>query len=150
MEDTIVDYFIQVMKLAQFLQAGCSVKILLADVHGFLDNLKAPIGLVELRAKYYKRSVTALLNAVNVPTDKLEFVYGSSYQMSPVGLTLFARIILIMGGSDLLGLEICYGFLSSRVSCYDSWYVGSPAVAVVALVDDCRCQKGRCGSGEAG
>lgn len=72
------------MKIAQFLQAGCNVKILLADVHGFLDNLKAPIELVEHRAKYYKYCITALLRAVNVPIDKLEFVFGSSYQMSPV------------------------------------------------------------------
>lgn len=72
------------MKLAQFLQAGCNVKILLADVHGFLDNLKAPIELVEYRAKFYRHCIMALLRAVNVPVDKLEFVLGSSYQMSPV------------------------------------------------------------------
>ena len=76
------------MKIAQFLQAGCNVKILLADVHGFLDNLKAPIELVEYRAKYYRYCITALLRAVNVPIDKLEFVLGSSYQMSPVCLAL--------------------------------------------------------------
>lgn len=74
------------MKIAQFLQAGCNVKVLLADVHGFLDNLKAPIELVEYRAQYYRHSITALLRAVNVPIDKLEFVLGSSYQMSPVSL----------------------------------------------------------------
>jgi len=74
------------MKIAQFLQAGCNVKILLADVHAFLDNLKAPIELVEYRAKYYRYCITALLRAVNVPIEKLEFVLGSSYQMSAVGL----------------------------------------------------------------
>jgi tyrosyl-tRNA synthetase len=72
------------IKIAQFLQAGCHVKILLADVHGFLDNLKAPIELVESRAKYYKHCITALLKAVNVPIEKLEFVLGSTYQLSSV------------------------------------------------------------------
>ncbi|EYE98835.1 tyrosine--tRNA ligase TYS1 [Aspergillus ruber CBS 135680] len=75
-------YFVPIMKIAQFLQAGCNVKILLADVHAFLDNLKAPIELVEYRAKYYRYCITALMRAVNVPIEKLEFVLGSSYQMS--------------------------------------------------------------------
>ncbi|KAL2355110.1 tyrosyl-tRNA synthetase [Cryomyces antarcticus] len=75
-------YFVPMLKLAHFLQAGCKVKILLADIHGFLDNLKAPIELVKFRAEYYKYVITALLKAVNVPIDKLEFVLGSSYQLS--------------------------------------------------------------------
>ena len=47
-------YFVPMLKIAEFLAAGCEVKILLADVHGFLDNLKAPIELVEERVKYYR------------------------------------------------------------------------------------------------
>lgn len=70
------------VKIAHFLRAGCSVKILLADIHGFLDNLKAPIELVNFRAEYYKYVINSLLKAVNVPIDKLEFVLGSSYQLS--------------------------------------------------------------------
>ena len=76
-------YFVPMLKIAHFLRAGCSVKILLADIHGFLDNLKAPIELVNFRAEYYKHAITALLKAVNVSIDKLEFVLGSSYQLSP-------------------------------------------------------------------
>lgn len=71
------------IKIAQFLRAGCQVKILLADIHGFLDNLKAPIELVKFRAEYYKFAITALLKAVGVSLDKLEFVLGSSYQLTP-------------------------------------------------------------------
>jgi tyrosyl-tRNA synthetase len=70
------------IKIAQFLRAGCQVKVLLADIHGFLDNLKAPIELVNFRAEYYKYVITALLKAVGVNLDKLEFVLGSSYQLS--------------------------------------------------------------------
>lgn len=69
-------------KIAQYLRAGCAVKILLADVHGFLDNLKAPIELVKFRAEYYKFVISALLRSVNVPIEKLQFVLGSSYQLS--------------------------------------------------------------------
>lgn len=76
-------YFVPSIKIAQYLAAGCDVTILLADIHGFLDNLKAPIELVEYRAKYYRFLVTAILEAVGVPTEKLRFVLGSSYQKSP-------------------------------------------------------------------
>ncbi|KAI9890574.1 MAG: hypothetical protein M1814_003772 [Vezdaea aestivalis] len=75
-------YFVPILKIAQLLQAGCTVKILLADIHGFLDNLKAPLDLVNFRATYYKFVITALLEAINVPISGLEFVLGSSYQLS--------------------------------------------------------------------
>lgn len=70
------------VKVASFLRAGCRVKILLADIHGFLDNLKAPIELIKHRADYYKHLITALMSCLGVPIDKLEFVLGSSYQLS--------------------------------------------------------------------
>lgn len=71
------------MKIAQLLAADCDVVVLLADIHGFLDNLKAPLELVESRAKYYKKIITAILESVGVRTEKLEFILGSSYQKSP-------------------------------------------------------------------
>ncbi|KAG6002227.1 hypothetical protein E4U21_003318 [Claviceps maximensis] len=73
-------YFVPAIKIAQFLAAGCDVTILLADVHGFLDNLKAPIELVEQRVHFYRYIITAVLEAVGVSTEKLRFVQGSSYQ----------------------------------------------------------------------
>ncbi|KAI5851300.1 tRNA synthetases class I-domain-containing protein [Morchella snyderi] len=76
-------YFVPMVKLAHFLQAGCEVKVLLADIHAFLDNLKAPLDLVAHRAKYYEYIIKALLTAIGVPIDKLVFVLGSSYQVTP-------------------------------------------------------------------
>lgn len=57
--------------------------ILLADIHGFLDNLKAPLELVMYRAEFYRHVLTAMLQAIGVPTEKLRVVLGSSYQKSP-------------------------------------------------------------------
>lgn len=57
--------------------------ILLADIHGFLDNLKAPLELVMHRAEFYRHIITAMLQAVGVSTEKLRVVLGSSYQKSP-------------------------------------------------------------------
>ncbi|KAJ5744973.1 hypothetical protein N7533_009843 [Penicillium manginii] len=76
-------YLVPAIKIAQLLAADCQVVVLLADIHAFLDNLKAPIELVNARAEYYRKVITALLQAVGVKTDKLEFVLGSSYQKSP-------------------------------------------------------------------
>lgn len=75
-------YFVPMLKIAQFLAAGCNVKILLADVHGFLDNLKAPIELVAERVKYYRFAITEALKASGVDISRLEFVTGSDYQTS--------------------------------------------------------------------
>ena len=93
-------YFVPGLKIAQFLQAGCKVKILLADVHGFLDNLKAPKELVAFRAEYYKHTIIALLQAVNVPIDKLEFVLGSSYQYSPAYFEALLTLSTQTSGHD--------------------------------------------------
>lgn len=71
------------IKIAQLLAAGCEMTILLADIHAFLDNLKAPIEMVEQRAEYYRFMITAILEAVGISTDKLKFVLGSSYQKTP-------------------------------------------------------------------
>ncbi|KAF2028738.1 Nucleotidylyl transferase [Setomelanomma holmii] len=93
-------YFVPILKIAQFLSAGCHVKVLLADIHGFLDNLKAPIELVKYRAEYYRYTITALLKAVKVPIDKLEFVLGSSYELSSEYMMDVLRLASITSERD--------------------------------------------------
>lgn len=75
-------YFVAMTKLAHFLKAGCEVTVLLADLHAFLDNMKASLEVVNYRAKYYELSVKAILRSINVPIEKLKFVVGSSYQLT--------------------------------------------------------------------
>jgi tyrosyl-tRNA synthetase len=62
---------------------GSRLRPLLADIHGFLDNLKAPIELVEYRVKFYRLAISSMLESVGVPTERLQFVLGSSFQKSP-------------------------------------------------------------------
>ena len=50
--------------------------------HGFLDNLKAPIELITYRAHYYRFVVIALLRAIGVPIENLEFSLGSEHQLT--------------------------------------------------------------------
>lgn len=77
-----IGYFVALAKIADFLRAGVQVKILLADIHAFLDNLKAPIELVRHRVGYYKHVLLAVFTAIGVPTDRLIFVVGSEYQLT--------------------------------------------------------------------
>ncbi|TAQ91198.1 hypothetical protein B7494_g489 [Chlorociboria aeruginascens] len=76
-------YFVPMIKIAQLLSAGCAITCLFADIHGFLDNLKAPLDLVQQRAEYYRFTIKAMLESIGVPTERLHFVLGSSYQKSP-------------------------------------------------------------------
>jgi tyrosyl-tRNA synthetase len=55
----------------------------LADIHAFLDNMKAPLEQVNHRVDYYRFVVQALLRSIDVPIDKLEFIVGSSFQLKP-------------------------------------------------------------------
>uniref|UniRef100_A0A671M310 Tyrosine--tRNA ligase n=1 Tax=Sinocyclocheilus anshuiensis TaxID=1608454 RepID=A0A671M310_9TELE len=77
-----VAYFVPMSKIADFLKAGCEVTILFADLHAYLDNMKAPWELLELRVQYYEQIIKAMLESIGVPLDKLRFVKGTDYQLS--------------------------------------------------------------------
>ncbi|PVU89630.1 hypothetical protein BB561_005255 [Smittium simulii] len=78
-----IGYFVPLVKIADLLRANCHVKILLADIHAFLDNMKAPMDLVKHRVVYYEKLIKAVFNSIGVPINKLEFVVGSDYQLTP-------------------------------------------------------------------
>uniref|UniRef100_A0A1B0GMG9 Tyrosine--tRNA ligase n=2 Tax=Phlebotomus papatasi TaxID=29031 RepID=A0A1B0GMG9_PHLPP len=77
-----VAYFVPMSKIADFLKAGCEVTVLFADLHAYLDNMKAPWALLELRVKYYEAAIKAMLQSIGVPLEKLRFVKGTDYQLS--------------------------------------------------------------------
>src|SRR3989344_5944179 len=74
-----IAYFLWCMKCADFLKVGFKVKILLADLHGALDN--TPWDVLEKRYKYYRELIPLIFKAIGVNTEKLEFVKGSEFQM---------------------------------------------------------------------
>ncbi|GBP81096.1 Tyrosine--tRNA ligase, cytoplasmic [Eumeta japonica] len=77
-----VAYFVPMSKIADFLNAGCQVTILFADLHAYLDNMKAPWELLALRTQYYENAIKAILTSLGVPLEKLLFVKGTDYQLS--------------------------------------------------------------------
>ena len=74
-----VGYFVWVLKLADFLKSGCKVKLLLADMHGALDN--TPWDLLEKRYDYYHIVIPAMFKAVGADIKNFEIVKGSSFQL---------------------------------------------------------------------
>ncbi|KAG8983660.1 hypothetical protein FRB94_005363 [Tulasnella sp. JGI-2019a] len=78
-----IGYFVALTKIADFLHGGVEMSILLADLHAFLDNLKAPLSLVAHRVQYYKFLLLAIFKkTLHVPTSQIKFVVGTSYQLT--------------------------------------------------------------------
>merc|ERR1712240_538754 len=77
-----IAYFVPMSKIADFLNAGCEVSILFADLHAYLDNMKAPWSLLQLRTEYYEHAIKAMLECLGVALEKLRFVRGTDYQLS--------------------------------------------------------------------
>lgn len=74
-----VAYFFPMLKIADFLKAGCKVKILIADIHAALDT--TPWEVLNKRYLYYGRAILDILKVIGVDSKKLEFVKGSDYQL---------------------------------------------------------------------
>jgi len=74
-----IGYFAWVQKLADFLKAGFHVKVLLADIHGALDN--TPWELLEKRYQYYEIVIPAMIESVGGNLENFEIVKGSSFEL---------------------------------------------------------------------
>lgn len=75
-----VAYFLWVLKLADFLKAGFKVKLLLADLHGALDN--TPWELLEKRYDYYSTVIPAMFKSIGADVKNFEIVKGSDFQLN--------------------------------------------------------------------
>jgi tyrosyl-tRNA synthetase len=74
-----IAYFVWVLKLSDFLRAGFKVKLLLADLHGALDN--CPWDVLESRYKYYSEVIKLMFKSLGVSVKELEIVKGSDFQL---------------------------------------------------------------------
>ncbi|MCD6576172.1 MAG: tyrosine--tRNA ligase [Nanoarchaeota archaeon] len=71
-------YLATMGKIFDFMKAGIKTKILIADIHAALDDLKAPWGEIEKRREYVKKCLE-----LAIPWEKKpEFVFGSDYELS--------------------------------------------------------------------
>ena len=77
-----IGYYIPLLKIAELVNAGCKVIILIADLHAMLDN-KSTEKQVSNRSDYYTRTLKAMLLLLEVDLEKIHFVLGSSFQLLP-------------------------------------------------------------------
>lgn len=74
-------HFITHRKISDFLRAGFKFKVLLADIHAHLDDLKSPFKLLDARSEYYEECIKGMMDATGVDWGDLEFVKGSSFEL---------------------------------------------------------------------
>lgn len=78
-----IGYVVQMLKIIDYLNAGCEVTILIADLHAVLDNMKSTFETVTLRSEYYMIMIQELLKSLGADLTNLKFVKGSEFQLKP-------------------------------------------------------------------
>ena len=76
-----IGYLIWGLKVADLLNAGFKVKVLIADLHAALDNVHWDV--LDDRYNYYKEIIPLMIKAMGADTKNLEFVKGSDFQLKP-------------------------------------------------------------------
>lgn len=77
-----IGYFVPLLKIRDFLEAGCIVDILIADVHSYLDEGFESTSLVEQRTQFYKHILSLMLTAIGVDPANINFVEGHDIQLT--------------------------------------------------------------------
>ena len=75
-----IGYFVPVMKMKDFIDAGFKFTLMIADIHAHLDDLKTPWELLDARSKYYEECIKAMLKAVGADIKKVRFIRGSDFE----------------------------------------------------------------------
>jgi len=76
-----IGHFTTMRKLADFLQAGLEVTVLIADLHAHLDDEKSPFELLDARSQYYEEAIEGMIEAAGGDPADLEFVRGTEFQL---------------------------------------------------------------------
>ncbi|WP_302080439.1 tyrosine--tRNA ligase [Salinibaculum rarum] len=76
-----IGHFTTMRKLADFLQAGVDVTVLIADLHAHLDDEKSPFDLLDARSAYYEEAIEGMIEAAGADPDDIDFVRGTDFQL---------------------------------------------------------------------
>jgi tyrosyl-tRNA synthetase len=77
-----IGHFTTIRKLADFLQAGLEVKVLIADLHAHLDDEKSPFDLLDARSAYYREAIAGMVGAAGAEPGEIEFIQGRGIELS--------------------------------------------------------------------
>jgi tyrosyl-tRNA synthetase len=88
-----IGHFTTIRKLADFIEAGLEVTVLVADLHAHLDDAKSPWEFLDARSAYYRAAIEAMIEAAGADPDGVEFVRGTDYQLDgPYTLDLYRML----------------------------------------------------------
>jgi tyrosyl-tRNA synthetase len=76
-----IGHFTTMRKLADFVQAGLEVTVLIADLHAHLDDEKSPFDLLEARSEYSETTIRAMIDAAGADPEGVDFVRGSDFEL---------------------------------------------------------------------
>ncbi len=75
-------YFLPILRIVNFVKHNCNVKILIADLHAYLDMLHTSFEVTIIRTDIHIKILEYLFNFLKINKEKIKFVQGSSYQTS--------------------------------------------------------------------
>ncbi|RMD77517.1 tyrosine--tRNA ligase [Candidatus Dojkabacteria bacterium] len=78
-----IGYFLPMIKVSDLLRIGAEVTILFANIHAYLDNMKSKWEVLEYRTQYYQILIKSILQRLGASIDKLKFVVGTDFQLTP-------------------------------------------------------------------
>ena len=93
-----IAYYVPVLKLADFLKAGFKVKLLLADLHGALDN--TPWDVLEKRYQHYANTIPLMFKSIGVNIKNFELVKGSDFQLKKEYVTDLLKLSSLTSVND--------------------------------------------------
>jgi tyrosyl-tRNA synthetase len=105
-------YFLPLLKIRDFIQAGCVVKIFLADVHAYLEEGFQTHSRIEERTIFYEFIITEMLKRLGVNKHEYFFERGSNIQLGVAytrDLLRFSTLVDICSAqeaaSEIIGKE---------------------------------------------
>jgi tyrosyl-tRNA synthetase len=78
-----IGHFTTMRKLADFIEAGLDVTVLVADLHAHLDDEKSPFDLLDARTGYYTTAIEAMIEAAGADPEGVTFVRGQDIELTP-------------------------------------------------------------------
>ena len=88
-----IGHFTTIRKLADFIEAGLDVTVLIADLHAHLDDTKTPFELLDSRSAYYETTTRAMIDAAGADPEAISFIRGTEYQLEdPYTMDLYRTL----------------------------------------------------------
>ena len=88
-----IGHFTTMRKLADFVDAGVELTVLVADLHAHLDDAKSPFELLDARSAYYETAIEAMIEAAGADAGAVSFVRGTEFQLEePYTMELYRTL----------------------------------------------------------